>query len=112
MEAELFLSFALWRIAVIHASLMLKCLANRHHVGFTKNSEMSFTEILQELPKLTESERQELREWLDGYDPETESEWTRIAMERIRQLDAGLAPLDGDQVLEEMRRLAKQLAHG
>jgi hypothetical protein len=73
---------------------------------------MSFTDILRELPKLTESERQELREWLEGYDPAIESEWTRIAMERIRQLDAGLAPLDGDQVLEEMRRLAKQLAHG
>jgi hypothetical protein len=67
---------------------------------------------LLKIPKLTESERQELREWLDGYDPVIESEWTRIAMERIRQLDAGLAPLDGDQVLEEMRRLAKQLAHG
>jgi hypothetical protein len=30
---------------------------------------MSFTEILGEIPKLTEAERQELREWLDGYDP-------------------------------------------
>jgi len=30
---------------------------------------MGFTEILRELPKLTEAERQELREWLDGYDP-------------------------------------------
>ena len=30
---------------------------------------MSFTDILQELPKLSEEERQELREWLDGYDP-------------------------------------------
>jgi hypothetical protein len=30
---------------------------------------MSFTEILRELPKLTDAERQELREWLDGYDP-------------------------------------------
>jgi hypothetical protein len=30
---------------------------------------MSFTEILRELPKLTEAERQELREWLDGDDP-------------------------------------------
>jgi hypothetical protein len=30
---------------------------------------MSFTEILREIPKLTKVERQELREWLDGYDP-------------------------------------------
>jgi hypothetical protein len=42
---------------------------------------MSFTEILQELPKLTEAERQELREWLDGYDPALESQWVRIAKE-------------------------------
>jgi len=73
-------------------------------------SRMSFTEILQELPKLTEAERQELREWLDGYDPALESEWVRIAKERINQIDAGIEPLDGDKVLEEMRQLAKQLA--
>ena len=30
---------------------------------------MSFTEILREIPKLTDAERQELREWLDEYDP-------------------------------------------
>ena len=30
---------------------------------------MSFTEILREIPKLTEAERQELRRWLGGYDP-------------------------------------------
>ena len=72
---------------------------------------MSFTDILQELPKLSEQERQELREWLDGYDPALETEWVRIAQERIRQIDSGeVTPLDGEGVLAEMRQLAKQLA--
>jgi hypothetical protein len=72
---------------------------------------MSFTDILQELPKLSEEERQELREWLDGYDPALEREWVRIAQERVRQIDSGdVTPLDGARVLAEMRELAKQLA--
>ena len=34
-----------------------------------------------------------------------------IAQERIRQIESGeVAPLDGEQVLKEVRRLAKQLA--
>ena len=72
---------------------------------------MSFTDILQELPKLSEQERQELREWLDGYDPALEAEWVRIAQERIHQLNSGeVTLLDGEQVLTEMRELAKQVA--
>jgi hypothetical protein len=72
---------------------------------------MSFTEILQELPSLSEEERQELREWLDGYDPAMEREWAAIAQERIRQIKSGeVTPLDGEQVIKEMRQLAKQLA--
>jgi hypothetical protein len=72
---------------------------------------MSFTDILQELPKLSEQERQELREWLDGYDPALETEWVRIAQGRIRQIDSGeVTPLDGEGVLAEMRQLAEQLA--
>jgi len=39
-----------------------------------------------------------------------ESEWVRIAKERISQIDGGVEPLDGDKVLEEMRQLAKHLA--
>jgi hypothetical protein len=72
---------------------------------------MSFTDILQELPKLSEEERQELREWLDGYDPALEREWAMIAQQRIRQIDSGdVTPLDGERVLAEMRELARQLA--
>jgi len=72
---------------------------------------MNFADILQELPKLSEEERQELREWLDGYDPLIEQEWMRIARERIRQIDSGeVEPLDGERVLGEMRQLAKRLA--
>jgi len=38
-------------------------------------------------------------------------EWAAIAQERIRQIKSGeVAPLDGEQVLKEMRQLAKQLA--
>ena len=34
-----------------------------------------------------------------------------VAQERIRQIESGeVAPLDGEQVLKEMRQLAKQLA--
>ena len=56
-------------------------------------------------------EKEELREWLDGYDPIMEREWAAVAQERIRQIESGeVAPLDGEQVLKEMRQLAKQLA--
>ena len=45
---------------------------------------MTLAEILQELPRLTEEERQELREVLDGYDPERERAWAQLAKERFR----------------------------
>jgi hypothetical protein len=39
------------------------------------------------------------------------SEWIAIAQERKRQIESGeVAPIDGEQVLQEMRQLAKQLA--
>ena len=43
----------------------------RQILGGTLRS-MSLSEILQDLPRLTEAERQELREVLEGYDPERE----------------------------------------
>ena len=47
----------------------------------------------------------------DGYDPAMEREWAVIAQERIRQIKSGeMVPLDGEQVLKEMRQLANQLA--
>ena len=40
-----------------------------------------------------------------------EREWAVIAQERIRQIKSGeMVPLDGEQVLKEMRQLANQLA--
>ena len=40
-----------------------------------------------------------------------EREWAAVAQGRIRQIEPGeVAPLDGEQVLKEMRQLAKQLA--
>jgi hypothetical protein len=45
---------------------------------------MTLSEILQQLPRLTEEERQELREVLDGYDPERERAWVQLAKERFR----------------------------
>jgi 2-dehydropantoate 2-reductase len=65
----------------------------------------------QAIEELAPEEKEELREWLDGYDPAMEREWAAIAQERIRQIKSGeVTPLDGEQVLKEMRQLAKQLA--
>src|SRR5271157_2656611 len=68
---------------------------------------MSLSEILQDLPRLTEAERQELREVLDGYDPERERAWAQLAKERFRAIKAGeRKTVDGDEVFAEGRRLA------
>jgi hypothetical protein len=67
----------------------------------------SLTEIQKAIEELAPEEKEELRDWLDGYD----REWATIAQERIRQITSGeVTPLDGEQVLKEMRHLAKQLA--
>jgi hypothetical protein len=72
---------------------------------------MSLSEILQDLPRLTEAERQELREVLDSYDPERERAWAQLAKERFRAIKAGeRKTLDGDEVLAEGRRLAQKQA--
>jgi hypothetical protein len=72
---------------------------------------MSLAEIQKAIEELATEKKEELREWLDGYDPAMEREWTAIAQERIRQINSGeVTPLDGEQVLKEMRQLAKQLA--
>ena len=72
---------------------------------------MSLAEIQKAIEKLAPEEKEELREWLDGYDPAMEREWAAIAQERIRQIKSGeVTPLAGEQVLKEMRQLAKQLA--
>jgi hypothetical protein len=69
------------------------------------------TEIQKAIEELAPEEKEELRDWLDGYDPAVESEWAAIAQERLRQIKSGeVAPLDGEQVVKEMRQLAKQLA--
>jgi putative addiction module component len=69
------------------------------------------TEIQKAIEELAPEEKEELRDWLGGYDPATEREWAAIAQERIRQIESGeVAPLDGEQVLKEMHHLAKQLA--
>ena len=71
---------------------------------------MTLSEILQELPRLTEEERQELREVLDGYDPEREHAWAQLAKERFRGIKAGeRITVDGDEVLAEGRRLKSKL---
>jgi putative addiction module component len=72
---------------------------------------MSLAEIQKAIEELAPEEQEELRNWLDGYDPAMDREWAAIAQERIRQIKSGeVAPLDGEQVLKEMRQLAKQLA--
>jgi hypothetical protein len=72
---------------------------------------MSLAEIQKAIEELAPEEQEELRNWLNGYDPALDREWAAIAQERIRQINSGeVAPLDGEQVLKEMRQLAKQLA--
>jgi len=69
------------------------------------------TEIQKAIEELAPEEREELRDWLDGYDSATEREWVAIAQERSRQIESGeVVPLDGEQVLTGMRQLAKQSA--
>ena len=69
------------------------------------------TEIQKAIEELAPEEKEELRDWLDGFDTATAREWVAVAQERIRQIESGeVAPLDGEQVLKEMRQLAKQLA--
>ena len=69
------------------------------------------TEIQKAIVEFAPEEKDELRDWLDGFDTATEREWAAVAQERIRQIESGeVVPLDGEQVLKEMRQLAKQLA--
>jgi hypothetical protein len=69
---------------------------------------MSLTEIQEAIEKLAPEERAALREWLDEFDPDAMA----VIRERVRQIRAGEATLiDGDQVQEEMRQLARQIAN-
>jgi hypothetical protein len=47
------------------------------------------TEIQKAIEELAPEEKEELRDWLGGYDPATEREWAAIAQERIRQIESG-----------------------
>ena len=69
---------------------------------------MSLAEIQEAIEKLAPEERAALREWLDEFDPDAMA----VVQERVRQIRAGEATLiDGDQVQEEMRQLARQIAN-
>src|SRR5260370_39684328 len=69
------------------------------------------TEIQKAIEELAPEEKEELRDWLEGYDPTVEREWAASAQERLRQINSGeAAPLDGEQAGEEIGQLAEQLA--
>jgi hypothetical protein len=69
---------------------------------------MSLAEIQEAIEKLAPEERAALREWLDEFDPDAMA----VIRERVRQIRAGEATLiDGSQVQEEMRQLARQIAN-
>lgn len=69
---------------------------------------MSLAEIQEAIEKLSPEERAALREWLDESDPDA----MVVIRERVRQIRAGEATLiDGNQVQEEMRQLARQIAN-
>ena len=56
------------------------------------------TEIQKAIEELALEEKEELRDWLDGFDTATEREWAAVAKERIRQIESGeVAPLDGER---------------
>src|SRR5260370_37372359 len=68
------------------------------------------TEIQKAIEELAPEEKEELRDWLDGYDPAVEREWGVIAPERLRQIKSGEgAPLDGGQGGKEMQTLASEI---
>ena len=68
---------------------------------------MSLAEILKELPKLTEEEREELRSRLDEYDPG----FLAILQERVRGIESReRETIPAEQVIAEGRRLAQELA--
>jgi uncharacterized membrane protein len=68
----------------------------------------NLAEIQEAIEKLAPEERAALREWLDEFDPDAMA----VVRERVRQIRAGEATLiDGDQVQEEMRQLARQIAN-
>jgi hypothetical protein len=72
---------------------------------------MTLSEILQEVARLPEEERRELRAVLEGYEPERERAWAQLAQERLRGIKAGKREtIDGDRVLAEGRRLAQKQA--
>jgi hypothetical protein len=67
---------------------------------------MSLAEILEELPKLTEEERDELRLRLDECDPDFQA----ILQERVRGIESGeRQTIPADQVIAEGRRLPQEL---
>jgi len=69
---------------------------------------MSLAEIQEAIEKLAPEERAALREWLDEFDPDAMA----VIRERVRQIRTGEATLiDGNQVQEEMRQLARQIAN-
>ena len=68
---------------------------------------MSIKEILEELPKLTPEERQEIRDWLEAEEfPETD--------ELIAAVDKGIRSSETEQSLsiEEARELIRRALHG
>jgi hypothetical protein len=70
---------------------------------------MSLAEILEELPKLTEEERDELRSRLDEYDPG----FLSILQERVRGIESGeRETIPADQVIAEGRRLEASITPG
>ena len=88
----------------------------RHRAGCEKISKArrrcsdmtNLAEIQEAIEKLAPEERAALRDWLDESDPDT----IGVIRERVRQIRAGEATLvDGNQVQQEMRQLARQIAN-
>ena len=63
-------------------------------------------EIKEAIGRLAPEELAQLRASLAAYDPALEGQWALEARERLWEVQAGgAAPIDGDQVLSDMRRI-------
>ena len=67
------------------------------------------TEIQKAIEELAPDEKEKLREWLGEHDTELETEWTKVAEERLSGIKAGdRKTIDACEVFAEARRIAER----
>ena len=67
------------------------------------------SELKPRVTLLSPEEKEELREWLGEHDTELETEWAKVAEERLRGIKAGeRKTIDAFEVFAEARRIAER----